>query len=151
MPRNARWRPNANQTPAQRAIANRLVELDSDPFDAARRGNLPRTYIYEVLTGKKRSFSGEYLSKVADALQWRVNEVAAILAGNGATEKAASDPVDRASSEAAFEALVRILRPDLAEELPVLVQLFATLALERDVFGLNRLGFPNRAHSDSPC
>jgi hypothetical protein len=24
-------------------------------------------------------------------------------------------------------------------------------ALERDVFGLNRLGFPNRAHSDSPC
>ena len=55
MARTVRWK-HPGQTRAQTEVENRLDELDSNPFEAARRGGLPRTYIYEFLTGKKRSF-----------------------------------------------------------------------------------------------
>lgn len=126
MSKNARWRPNPSQTRVQAAIANRLVELKSDPCKAARKGNLPYSYIYEVVTGKKRSFSAGSINKMAEALEWSVNDLSAILSGNE-PQRAGTDPLERPSAEGAFEALAKTLRPDLTEEMPALVQLFRTL------------------------
>jgi hypothetical protein len=128
MSKNARWRPNPSQTQVQRAIANRLVEIDSNPFEAANRADLPRTFVYELLTGKKVSFRGESLKRLADALNWKVSELAAIVSENGEPEKAAADPVDRSVAEAAFLGLTRLLRPDIEDE-PALVELFRALVV----------------------
>jgi hypothetical protein len=127
MSKNARWRPNSSQSPAQLAVANRLVEIKSNPFEAARAADLPRTFVYEFLTGKKVSFRGESLSKFADALKWSVSELAAIVSEGGGPEKAVADPVDRLVVEAAFLGLMRLFRPDIEDE-PALLELFRTLA-----------------------
>jgi hypothetical protein len=111
------------------AVANRLTEIASNPFKAAREADLPRTFVYEFLTGKKRSFRGESLAKFANALNWTVSELAAIVSENGEAETAPRDPVGRLSAEAAFSGLVMNLRPDLEEELPALVKLFRDLVL----------------------
>ena len=132
MSKNARWRPNPSQTKVQFAIANRLVEMDSNPFEAANRAELPRTFVYELLTGKKVSFRGESLKKLADALNWQVNELAAIVSENGEPEKAPADPVDQSVAEAAFLGLTRLFRPDIEDE-STLVELFRTLvAMKQD-------------------
>jgi hypothetical protein len=138
MSKNPRWHPNSSQSRAQFAVANRLIEIDSNPFEAARKAGLPRTFVYEFLTGKKVSFRNESLSKFAEALKWSVSELAEIVTENGGISKVVSDPVDRSAAEAAFAGLARILRPDI-EDMPALVQLFSALAL-----------MPPESHSAAP-
>jgi hypothetical protein len=131
MSKNQRWK-HPGQTPAQAAVANRLDEIGSNPFLAARRGGLPRTFVYEFLTGKKRSFRNESLAKFAEALDWTVSELTAILSENGAPEKSVEDPVDRSVAEAVYIGLMRLFRPDIEDE-PGLVELFRALVeLEQD-------------------
>ena len=74
MARNALWK-HARTTLAQIGVRNSLIELDRNPFEAAKIGDLPRTFLYEFLTGKKRSFRGESMTKFAKALNWTVNEL----------------------------------------------------------------------------
>ena len=78
MSKNPLWMRKATAR-AQSAIANRLRELGSDPFKAAEKVGLARTYIYEFLTGKKHGFGSGKLSKVAEALDWHVSELSLIV------------------------------------------------------------------------
>jgi hypothetical protein len=132
MSKNALWRPNPSQSPAQHAVASRLVEIRINPFEAARIAELPRTFIYDFLTGKKVSFRGERLTKFAAALDWPVSVLASTVSGNGEVEEAAEDLVDRGAADAAFLGLTRHLRPDIEDE-PALLELFrALVAMKRD-------------------
>lgn len=51
-------------------VEKRLAELDRNPFEAARAGELERGFINDILQGKKRSVRGENLNKLARALDW---------------------------------------------------------------------------------
>jgi hypothetical protein len=127
MARTPRWRPNPTQTKAQRRLAERIYERETNPFEVSRAAGLPRTFVYEFLTGKKATFGSKSISKLAAALDWDVSVLAEIVSGNDGLERVASDPVDRALAEAAFLGLMRLFRPDIEDE-PALVELFQTLA-----------------------
>lgn len=53
-------------------VADRLAELGRNPFEAARLGGLERSFIVDILTGKKKSVRGQNLSKLAKALDTTV-------------------------------------------------------------------------------
>jgi hypothetical protein len=54
----------------QRAVISRLKELDRNPFEAARLGGLERSFVNDILIGRKRSVRGENLERLARALDW---------------------------------------------------------------------------------
>jgi hypothetical protein len=54
----------------QRIVMERLKELDRNPFEAARLGGLDRSFVNDVLIGRKRSVRGENLERLARALDW---------------------------------------------------------------------------------
>ena len=54
----------------QRAVMARLKELDRNPFEAARLGGLDRSFVNDILIGRKRSVRGDNLERLARALDW---------------------------------------------------------------------------------
>ncbi|TGP28237.1 phage repressor [Mesorhizobium sp. M2D.F.Ca.ET.232.01.1.1] len=56
-------------TPLQKIVANRLKELGINPFEAARRGDLERSYVNDILIGKKQSVRTDKIESLARALQ----------------------------------------------------------------------------------
>ena len=54
----------------QRAVMARLEELDRNPFEAARVGELERSCVNDILIGRKRSVRGQNLERLARALDW---------------------------------------------------------------------------------
>ena len=54
----------------QRAVMERLKELDRNPFEAARLGGLERSFVNDILIGRKRSVRGENVERLARALDW---------------------------------------------------------------------------------
>jgi transcriptional regulator with XRE-family HTH domain len=50
-------------------VKRRLVELGINPFEAARRGRLERSFVNDLLNGKKRSIRGDNATKLAAALE----------------------------------------------------------------------------------
>ena len=62
-------------------VADRLATLGINPFEAARRGELERTFVNDILVGKKRSVRGENLAKLAKALESTTDY---LLGGDGA-------------------------------------------------------------------
>lgn len=56
-------------TPLQKIVANRLKELGINPFEAARRGDLERSYVNDILIGKKHSVRTDKIESLARALQ----------------------------------------------------------------------------------
>ena len=54
----------------QRAVTARLKELKRNPFEAARVGGLERSFVNDILIGRKRSVRGENLERLARALDW---------------------------------------------------------------------------------
>jgi hypothetical protein len=54
----------------QRAVMARLKELKRNPFEAARLGGLERSFVNDILIGRKRSVRGENLERLARALDW---------------------------------------------------------------------------------
>jgi hypothetical protein len=54
----------------QRAVTERLKELKRNPFEAARLGGLERSFVNDILIGRKRSVRGENLERLARALDW---------------------------------------------------------------------------------
>lgn len=54
----------------QRVVMERLRELDRDPFEAARLGGLERSFVNDILIGRKRSVRAENLERLARALDW---------------------------------------------------------------------------------
>jgi hypothetical protein len=140
--------PDVPPSPAGMVIKDRLDELGLNPFKAARIGGLPRTFIYEMLNGKKRSFSQKSMEQMAKALNWTEGELSERLStstrklstesptyisggssrSNEEHASSAMESANSASPEAAFVGLVRILRPDLSGNIPDLLKLFLNLA-----------------------
>jgi hypothetical protein len=50
-------------------VSRRLAELGINPFEAARRGGLERSFVNDILIGKKRSVRGDNIGKLAVALE----------------------------------------------------------------------------------
>ena len=53
-------------------VERRLEELNRNPFEAARIGQLERSFVNDILIGKKVSVQGSSLPKLASALDWTV-------------------------------------------------------------------------------
>lgn len=49
-------------------VEERLAELDRNPFEAARKGGLERSFVNDILIGKKHSVSGGKIPLLAEAL-----------------------------------------------------------------------------------
>jgi hypothetical protein len=54
----------------QLAVIERLKELNRNPFEAARVGGLERSFVNDILIGRKRSVRGENFERLARALDW---------------------------------------------------------------------------------
>jgi hypothetical protein len=54
----------------QLAVIERLKELNRNPFEAARLGGLERSFVNDILIGRKRSVRGENFQRLARALDW---------------------------------------------------------------------------------
>jgi hypothetical protein len=54
----------------QRVVMERLKELNRNPFEAARVGGLDRSFVNDILIGRKRSVRGDNLERLARALDW---------------------------------------------------------------------------------
>jgi hypothetical protein len=54
----------------QRVVMERLKELNRNPFEAARLGGLDRSFVNDILIGRKRSVRGDNLERLARALDW---------------------------------------------------------------------------------
>ena len=50
-------------------VQRRLAELGINPFEAARRGHLERSFVNDILNGKKHSIRGDNATKLATALE----------------------------------------------------------------------------------
>ncbi|MGR7993875.1 S24 family peptidase [Xanthobacter sp. ZOL 2024] len=71
--------------PALKEVAEtRLAELNRNPFEAARIGELERNFLNDILTDKKRSVRGDNFAKLARALDLSVEDLTSRLHG-GAT------------------------------------------------------------------
>ena len=56
-------------------VAARLDELSRNPFEAARFGGLERSFVNDILIGKKTSVRGDNLAKLAKGLDWTVPDL----------------------------------------------------------------------------
>jgi hypothetical protein len=54
----------------QRVVMDRLRELNRNPFEAARVGGLERSFVNDILIGRKRTVRGKNLDRLARALDW---------------------------------------------------------------------------------
>jgi hypothetical protein len=72
-------------------IKARLDELNLTPFAAVKKASPPlkRTFIYELVQGKKKSVTATYMAQVAQALQWTTEQLQAVLDGGSPDEKRA--------------------------------------------------------------
>lgn len=66
---------NMNTRTLPGIVAKRLQDLERNPFEAARVGGLERSFMNDLLNGKKKSVRGDNLEKLARALDWQVNEL----------------------------------------------------------------------------
>lgn len=55
-------------------VSERLAELNRNPTDAAKRGGLERTFLVDILHGRKKSVRGDNLQKLAAALDWSTGQ-----------------------------------------------------------------------------
>jgi phage repressor protein C with HTH and peptisase S24 domain len=56
-------------------VEKRLKVLNRNPFEAARIGGLERSFVNDILIGKKESVRERSLQKLATALDWRVGDL----------------------------------------------------------------------------
>lgn len=71
---------NSNMTKAlKEVVANRLVELGINPFEAARKGDLERSYINDILIERKLSVRENKIAQLARSMDWTVGELLASL------------------------------------------------------------------------
>lgn len=55
--------------PLKAIVELRLTELGVNPFEAARRGGLERSFVNDLLIGRKKSVRGDNIGKLAAALE----------------------------------------------------------------------------------
>ena len=51
-----------------------MNELDLNPFEAARKGGLERSFINDLLIERRKSVRGDNIFKLANALEWEMPE-----------------------------------------------------------------------------
>jgi len=56
-------------------VTERLRALGRNPFEAAKNAGLERTFINDILNGRKRSVRGDNLAFLADALEMKATEL----------------------------------------------------------------------------
>jgi hypothetical protein len=59
-------------------VSARLAELDRNPFDAARKGKLERSYVNDILIDKKKSIRADMEPKLEDALDLPAGTLASL-------------------------------------------------------------------------
>jgi len=62
-------------TSLREIVAARLRDLGRNPFEAAKTAGLERTFLNDILIGRKRSVRGDNLAHLADALDWKTTEL----------------------------------------------------------------------------
>lgn len=72
-------------------VETRLAQLGRNPFEAARKGGLERSFVNDILIEKKRSVQGANLVKLAAALDCDAADIVASMAGQ-ARRLADQDP-----------------------------------------------------------
>jgi hypothetical protein len=126
----AAGRPDRAESHVQKVIKDRLKELGRNAFEAARIGELPRTFFHELVTGKKQSFRIISNNKVAKGLTWTVDQLTKALTPVGIEESgeavmmsptASATQANLTAMEGVFAGMVRIRLPTLTEEIPTLV------------------------------
>ena len=58
-----------------RSVQARLNRLGRNPFEAARKGGLERSFINDILIGRKKSVRGDNIGRLATALDWTVADL----------------------------------------------------------------------------
>lgn len=58
----------SNMSGLKEFVEDRLAELERNPFEAARKGGLERSFVNDILIGKKHSVSGAKIPLLAEAL-----------------------------------------------------------------------------------
>lgn len=76
------------ENPLQRIVANRLEELELNPFEAARRVGLERSFINDILIGKKGSVRSNKIDQLARALELHPQDLARDIATPDSNRKA---------------------------------------------------------------
>ena len=69
-----------------RSVQARLNQLGRNPFEAARKGGLERSFINDILIGRKKSVRGDNIGRLATALDWTVADLMMRIEGNPSTE-----------------------------------------------------------------
>jgi transcriptional regulator with XRE-family HTH domain len=69
-----------------RSVQARLNQLGRNPFEAARKGGLERSFINDILIGRKKSVRGDNIGRLAAALDWTVADLMMRIEGNPSTE-----------------------------------------------------------------
>ena len=69
-----------------RSVQARLNQLGRNPFEAARKGGLERSFINDILIGRKKSVRGDNIGRLATALDWTVADMMTRIDGDPGTE-----------------------------------------------------------------
>jgi len=69
-----------------RSVQARLNQLGRNPFEAARKGGLERSFVNDILIGRKKSVRGDNIGRLATALDWTVADMMSRIDGNPSTE-----------------------------------------------------------------
>lgn len=75
--------------PLKEIVETRLAELGRNPFEAARKGGLERSYVNDILNEKKKSIRADKIGQLAAALDMRVADLGAA----GITPQQMSAPI----------------------------------------------------------
>ena len=67
-------------------VQARLNQLGRNPFEAARKGGLERSFVNDILIGRKKSVRGDNIGRLATALDWTVADMMTRIDGNPSTE-----------------------------------------------------------------
>ena len=71
------WDYSNMDNPLQKIVRDRLEELETNPFEAAKSAGLERSFLNDILIGKKLSFRTDKTEQVARALQLDPKDFAA--------------------------------------------------------------------------
>ena len=63
--------------PLKEIVSRRLAELDRNPYEAARKANLHRSYLNDIIIGRKESVRDITVPRLAHALDWTPEELLA--------------------------------------------------------------------------
>ncbi|WP_146071380.1 LexA family protein [Bosea lathyri] len=93
-------------------VTARLKQLDRNPFEAARTGSLERSFVNDILIGKKQSVQGANIAKLALALDCAATDIVAAMAGRapalGAEPSRANDISSASEIRPTTESLIPI-------------------------------------------